>query len=154
MAKVFTVTTLVVMMGRDPRIKCREWLLEQRELLDSCIAGGFGGQLARFHIKRAWHGEDNFLTLEPRFLISSDCGVPSVAQMHQVAGGRFHWRDHRLGWLCLRGQDMGAAMHARMGEPRFGRGDLATRYKGSLFAGKHTGDHGRPLIPCGTHAAG
>ena len=37
----FLIASLVVAIGRDPGIKRRQWLLEKRELLDSCSARGF-----------------------------------------------------------------------------------------------------------------
>ena len=106
---------------RDPRIKRGQRFFEQSELVESGAAGGFDRQLARFLIERSWHGEDDFLMLKTRFCIGPNCAVPGVAQMHEVARRSLNRGNHRLRRFSLRRQDLGAAIHARIGKPRLGR---------------------------------
>ena len=110
-----------VSIRRDPGVKRGQWFFKQSELVESGTAGGFDRQLTRFLIERTWHGEDNFLTLKTHFCIGAECTVPGIAQMHEVARGCFDRGNHRLWRFSLRRQDLGAAVHARIGKPRLGR---------------------------------
>ena len=113
-------------LRRYPCIKRGQRFFEQSEFVESGAAGGFDRQLTRFLIERSGHGEDYFLVLKTRLCIRPNRAVPGVAQMHEVARGRFDRGNHglrneSLGRFRLRRQNLGAAIHPGIGKPRLGR---------------------------------